>query len=203
MKIRIFQSVSTFKARVKILFFFPSHYRLNLDPDVHQIPRCNFQYPRNFSQRKLRDFSNARCIIRSRVEGTDSFFAWDWLGNRTLMRRGRCASVVIQVHFILGSKLVRRCWVQQLEAAGSNVDRLRRFPDSAPRDKVRTWHDSFEARARDVSLLEAGCFFLPSSFLASHTWELVRWLAGYTGGNTYYYDVSIVREKTGNLASLP
>jgi len=177
---------------------------------MHQIPRCNFHYPRNFLQRKLRDFCNARCIIRSRVEGTDSFFACDWLENGTLMRRGRCASVVIQVHFILGGKLVRRCWVQQLEAAGSNVDRLRRFPDSAPRDKVRTWHDSFEARARDVSsLLEAGCFFLPSSFLASHTWELVRWLAGWlaiplgTGRNTYYYDVSIVRAKTGNLASLP
>lgn len=93
---------------------------------------------------------------------------------------GGVRGVVTQVHFILGGELVRRCWVQQLEAAESNVDRLCRIPDSAPRDKVRTWHDSFEARARDVSSLQRAGASPPLSY-STHVrvGSLAGWLASY------------------------
>lgn len=96
------------------------------------------------------------------------------------MCRGRRARVVTQVHFILGGELVRRCWVQQLEAAESNADRLCRVPDSAPRDKVRTWHDSFEACARDVSSLQRAGASPPLSY-STHVrvGSLAGWLATY------------------------
>lgn len=47
---------------------FRLYYRLNLDIDMHvEISRYSFQYLRHFFPRILRDFCNARCIIRSRV----------------------------------------------------------------------------------------------------------------------------------------
>lgn len=77
----------------------------------------------------------------------------------------------------------------------------------APRDKVRTWHDSFEARARYTSSLRSGCLLLPPHLLSCRSYmgdgSLAGWLLGVPAGNTYYHDVSIVQEKTGNLASFP
>lgn len=147
---------------------------------MHQISRCNFQYPRNFSQRKLRDFCNPmynpitswgnRFVFRKRLTGK-----WDTNALRKVCERCHTSSLHSrwQTSPTLLGATARSCREQcRQTTAGSRI----------------VHHPTKSGLGATVSklvpgmcrLFEAGaCFFLPSPFLASHAWELVRSLAGY------------------------